>query len=338
MAEDGRIGPVDRAQRRWSILGLPIAVLYKYFDDQATYLAVIITYYALFAIFPLLLLATSILGFVLQGNPELQDRVLDSTLSQFPIIGDQFRRPEGLTGSTPAVVIGGLAALYGVLGLGSAIQNAINIAWAVPRNSRPNPFLLRLRGLVVVSLGGLAVLGLTTLSVLVSNTTAFELFEQSPLRWTARVLSVLVVACVLALLLRLAAARSDRNRTAFPGALLTAALWHGLQFVGAAYVTQVLAKASTLNQTFGLVLGLMALIFLVSVTGMLGIELNVVLGRRLWPRSLLTPFTDAVVLTDADRRAYRDYAKAQRHKGFQQVSVEFPDREDRPPDQHPQAP
>ena len=77
---------------------MPIAVIYKYVDDQATYLAVIVTYYALFAIFPLLLLATSILGFLLQGDPELQQRVLDSALSQFPVLGDQFRRPEGLDG------------------------------------------------------------------------------------------------------------------------------------------------------------------------------------------------------------------------------------------------
>ena len=55
----------------------------------------------------------------------------------------------------------------------------------------------------------------------------------------------------------------------------------------------------------------------------LGIEINVVLARRLWPRALLTPFTDAVELTDADRRAYDSYAKAQRHKGFQRVDVTF---------------
>src|SRR5690606_34690037 len=109
----------------------------------------------------------------LQGDPQLQQRVLDSALSQFPIIGDQFRTPEGLEGSTTAVAIGAGAALYGAVGLGSAVQNALNIAWGVPRNSRPNPFLLRARSLLVVSLGGFALLGLTTLSVLVSSTSVF---------------------------------------------------------------------------------------------------------------------------------------------------------------------
>jgi len=328
MAGEGRIGPVDRAQRRWSVLGLPIAVVYKYVDDQATYLAVIVTYYALFAVFPLLLLATSILGFLLQGDSDLQQRVLDSALSQFPVIGDQFRRPEGLTGSTAAVVIGSIAATYGAMGLGTAVQNATNIAWQIPRNSRPNPFLVRVRGLFIVAFGGLAVLGLTTASVLVSNTTLIAWFEASEWRWLARVASVLVVGGVLFVLMRLTAARPDRERTTLPGAMLTAVLWHLLQQIGTVYVTHVLAGADTVNQTFGLVLGLMAAIFLVAVTGMLGVELNVVLARRLWPRALLTPFTDSVVLTDADRRAYSGYAEAQRHKGFERVIVDFGDADE----------
>ena len=109
-----------------------------------------------------------------------------------------------------------------------------------------------------------------------------------------------------------------------PGAFLIALLWHGLQTVGAVYVSRVLAEATSLNQTFGLVLGLMALFILAAIMGMLGVELNVVLERRLWPRALLTPFTDAVVLTEADQRAYSGYARAQRHKGFEVVTVEFP--------------
>jgi uncharacterized BrkB/YihY/UPF0761 family membrane protein len=328
MTGRGPVGRVDAYQRRHRWLGVPIATIYKYGDDQGTYLAVIVTYYALFAVLPLLLLATSILGFVLQGNPDLQAKVLDSALSQFPVIGDQFRRPEGLTGSRAGVVVGSLAALYGAIGLGSAVQNALNVAWQVPRNSRPNPILLRVRGLLVVAFGGLAVLAFTTASVLVSNTTLITWFEGSPLQWLARLVSVLVVGGVLFVIMRLATVRSQRQRTTLPGALVIAVLWHLVQQVGALYVTHILAGAQPVNQTFGLVLGLMAAIFLLSVAGMLGVEINVVLGRRLWPRALLTPFTDAVVLTDADRRAYHGYAAAQRHKGFETVSVEFDEDDD----------
>ena len=47
---------IDRTQRRVPILGVPLAVIYKYFDDQGNYLAAVLTFYAFLAIFPLLLL------------------------------------------------------------------------------------------------------------------------------------------------------------------------------------------------------------------------------------------------------------------------------------------
>ena len=102
-----------------------------------------------------------------------------------------------------------------------------------------------------------------------------------------------------------------------------AILWQVLQQVSTAYVKGVMGQTSSMNQTFGLVLGLIGLIFLAAVIAVLGIELNVVIARRLWPRALLTPFTDSVDLTTADRKAYSSYARAQRHKGFEEVTVTF---------------
>jgi uncharacterized BrkB/YihY/UPF0761 family membrane protein len=118
-----------------------------------------------------------------------------------------------------------------------------------------------------------------------------------------------------------------------PGAFVISVLWHLLQAVGSVFVREVVAKASDMNGVFALVLGLFALIFLASVIAVLGLEINVVINRRLYPRALLTPFTDDVLLTDADRRAYDSYAKAQRHKGFQHVEVTYHDNDDeRDPD------
>ena len=74
----GLVGDIDRAQRRKSAAGFPLAVVYKFFDDQGNYLAAILTFYAFLSIFPLMLLGTSILGFILDGRPALQEQVLDS--------------------------------------------------------------------------------------------------------------------------------------------------------------------------------------------------------------------------------------------------------------------
>src|SRR5579875_206352 len=68
----------DRLQRRHRWAGLPLAVLYKFVDDQGSYLAALLTYYGFLSLFPLLLLAVTVLGFVLHGNPHLQHQLLNS--------------------------------------------------------------------------------------------------------------------------------------------------------------------------------------------------------------------------------------------------------------------
>jgi uncharacterized BrkB/YihY/UPF0761 family membrane protein len=105
-------------------------------------------------------------------------------------------------------------------------------------------------------------------------------------------------------------------------------MWQLLQRLGGFYVEHVLNRVSEMSGVFALVLGLIGLLYVAAVMAMLGIQINVVLAKQLYPRALLTPFTDAVELTEADRRVYTDYAQAQRHKGFEHVTVTF-----EPPDE-----
>ena len=89
----------------------------------------------------------------------------------------------------------------------------------------------------------------------------------------------------------------------------------------------MLVNTTSMTKIFGLVLGLIGFLWIGAVMAVLAIEINVVIARRLWPRALLTPFTDNVELTEADRRAYASYARMQRHKGFEKVSVTWEPRE-----------
>jgi YihY family inner membrane protein len=324
----GLVDSVDRAQRERSFLGFPIATFYKFIDDQGPYLAAIISFYALLAIFPLLLLAVTIFGFILQGNPDLQERVIDSALGTFPIIGDELGRPDRLQGSTTSTVVGILAATYGSLGLGQALQNSLNVAWSVPRNKRPNPIALRLKSLGLLVLGGVSVLAITTVSTLGSETEVFGPRLDTTLRWAVRLLTVLLVGLLLTVVFRLAAARRHHLGRAAPGAFTVAILWQALQYVGTVYTTRVLAETGkSMNFVFGLVLGLIGIIYVAAFIGVLGMEVNVVLARRLWPRSLRSLFIDRGELTEADRRAYASYARAQQHKGAENVDVSFKDPE-----------
>lgn len=319
----GVVGTIDGFQRRHPVIGFPLGVIYKFFDDQGNYLAAMLTYYAFVAIFPLMLLGTSILGFVLGARPEWQEDILNSALGQFPIIGDQLGRPEGLRGSAAGVTFGSLAALYGSLGLATSLQNAMHIAWSVPRNSRPNPFYARVKSLVLLLTAGLALLSVTVVSTIASTTTAFI---EVGTRWLLPLVTVLVVGTMLTILFRFAAAGQHSFRRAAPGGYALALMWQLLQLGGVLYVAEVLVDTTAMTKTFGLVLGLIGFLFIGAVMAVLAMEINVVIARRLYPRALLTPFTDAVDLTPADRRAYASYARMQRHKGFERVSVTWDDR------------
>jgi len=105
-------------------------------------------------------------------------------------------------------------------------------------------------------------------------------------------------------------------------------LWQLLQTFGVGYVSHVVGSASATNGVFALVLGLLAFLYLAAVAGVLCVEVNVVRVEHLYPRALLTPFTDDVDLTPGDERSYTSQAKAQRSKGFETVHVTFdpPDR------------
>jgi YihY family inner membrane protein len=308
-------------------LGVPIAVFYKFYDDQGNYMVAAITYYAFVAIFPLLLLATSILGFFLQGNEGLQETLLDSALGQFPIIGEQLGRPEGVQGSTTGIVVGFLVALFGASGLGQAIQNTMNTAWAVPRNSRPNPFLTRFKSLLLLTMAGSAVLAVSVMSTLGANTEVFGSGLNRTIRLLILVATVIVVGLVLTALSRVATASHDYVGPSWPGAFTVAVLWQGLQAAGTWYATTVITGSKGMNQTFALVLGLIGIIYLAAIIGVLGIEINVVLARKLWPRSLMTLFTDNVDLTDADRRTYAGLVHMNVLKGFESASVRFEGRD-----------
>jgi len=304
----------DGLQRRHAALGFPIAVVYKFFDDFGTYLAALITYYAFVSLFPGLLLLTTILGFVLAGHPDLQEQVLNSALAQFPVIGGQLGEPHRIGGGVAGLVIGTLGALYGGLGVTQAIQYAMNTAWQVPRNVRPNPLRARARSLLLLATLGVALAGTTLLSVLGSGAGGRVLFT---------VLAVVVNAVVLVAGFRLATARDLTVRQVLPGALAAAVVWQLLQTFGGLYVSHVIRSASATNGVFATVLGLLAFLYVAATAMVLCTEVNVVRVERLYPRALLTPFTDDVDLTGGDERSYAGAATSQRAKGFQEIDVRF---------------
>lgn len=323
MARRSVIERLDAFQREHSWAGFPLAVVYKFFADQGPYLAALITYYGFLSLFPLLLLLTSVLGLMLRSNPHLQQQIIDSALSEIPVIGTELADPKGLGGGVTAIVIGSVTALYGGIGVALAAQNAMNQLWAVPIYRRPNPFVARVRSLLLLLTAGLAILGATVLSAMGNSASAFGANLSGAVAVLLIVVSVLVHAAVFLLAFHVSTAHRLTFREAAPGAITAAVLWQLLQSFGATYVAQVVRNASATTSVSAVVLGLMAFLFLAASALVLSVEINVVLAKRLYPRALLTPFTDNVDLTSGDQRAYADAARAQQSKGFETIEVGF---------------
>jgi uncharacterized BrkB/YihY/UPF0761 family membrane protein len=182
-----------------------------------------------------------------------------------------------------------------------------------------------LRGSLIILTAGLAVLATIVLSATVSSARAFGADPSTSVRVAATIAAVLLNAGVALVGFRVATARRLRKRDVLPGAITAAVLWQLLQLFGTAYVGYVFKGASTTYGVFSLVFGLLAWIFLASCSLVICVELNVVRAKRLYPRALLTVFTDNVDLTEADMHAYSDAAGAQRLKEFQKITVSYDD-------------
>jgi len=92
----------DDFQQRHRWLAFPVAVAKTFGEDQAGHRAALQAYYGFFSLFPLLLVAVTVLGFVLQGRSDLGQRIVDSAVAQVPVIGDEIGRSlsqSGLRGS-----------------------------------------------------------------------------------------------------------------------------------------------------------------------------------------------------------------------------------------------
>ncbi|MGH3719899.1 MAG: YihY/virulence factor BrkB family protein [Pseudonocardiaceae bacterium] len=316
---------LDGFQRRHTWMGFPLAVVYKFIDDQGGYLAVLITYYAFVSLFPGLLLMVSVLGYTLQRDPALQQALLGSALEHFPIVGPQLQQNVGsIHGSRVGVVLGIVGAVYGGLGVSVAIQTTLNRVWAVPRYARPDAVVSRLRGLVLFVLIAIVVLITTALAAVGPIAAGYGLGAGVPLGAIA--VSMLVNVGAFLVGFRVLTARDITLADLLPGAVLAGVAVQVLQTVGALFVSRELTGASQVYGVFGLVLGLLAWLYVQAVIVVFCAEINAVRARRLWPRNLLAPFVDDVALTRADRASYRSYADTERYKTFEQVQTTFDGR------------
>jgi membrane protein len=308
------IASFDAWQRKHALAGFPIAVVKKYAEDRAMSLAALVAYYAFFSLFPLLLALTSVLGFVLEGNPELQQDVLDTALERIPVIGDQLHDVvEPLTGSGAALAIGLAGALWAGLGVTLALGRSFADIWDVPRLEQPGGVRRRLRGLLVLVIFAVILIVATAGTGLALWSGAGEAVE----RGATAIVSLAVNGAVFLTLFALLTPGPRTLRSLLPGVGVAAVAWFLLQTLGGFYIDRVIVDASATYGVFALVIGLLTWFWLAAQAILFAAEVNVVLLWRLWPRSLSGD------LEDADRRTLQRFALAARRDEREEITVDF---------------
>jgi inner membrane protein YhjD len=309
----------DRYQQKHHWLALPLAVVRKFGNDNGGNLAALVAYYAFFSLFPLLLVFVTVLGYVLQGNAGEIQSVESSVRTNFPVVST-YLKFTSLHGSVLALVIGALTSLWSGLGVTAAAQNALDTVWAVPRKNRPNFIQSKLRGAgMLVTIGVLFVIA-TGASGLVSGGLGSG--------WVTTVLGLVVsfAANVLVFLVsfRLMTASAIKTSSLLIGVVVAAVVWTVLQSIGGLYVGHVIKHMSPAYASFGFVIALLGWLYLGAQLTLYAAELNVVIDRGLWPRSLFGPPEQ-----DADRETLEALAKVEERHESEEIEVSF--RTDDPP-------
>jgi YihY family inner membrane protein len=319
----------DALQRRGAVLGFLYGVMKKYGDDRAGQLAALLTYYGFLTIFPLLLLFVTIVGMVAGSDPSLAHRIEHSVFSQFPVIGSG-SSAHGLTlansihalhkNSAIGLAVGIVGLLWGSQGASQTGQFAMAQVWNIPGVERPSYWARFARTWILTAMLGVFVI----LSFALAGVASWGQHGLA-IRVGGIAGSLVVNGLAYVVMFRVLTPKHVGTRRLVPGALAGAAFWTVLQNVGTELVEHQLRGSSQVYGAFAVVLGLIAWIYLAMNMTMYAAEANVVLTRRLWPRSLVQP-----PLTDADQAVLAAIAKQETRRPEQRVEVAFaPDPPDR---------
>ena len=307
---------VDRVQRSHRWVAFPVAVIKKFGDDRASRIAALVSYYGFFSLFPLLLILVTSLGLVLGGQEELRRQIMDAILRQFPELGPQIRNSIGSFRGSGLGLLAGFAGLaWAGLGVMAALQDAMNTVWDVPIKAQPNFWEKRLRALMMLALLGAGFL-VTSFLTMVGRIPRLAGFGPGGL-----IVSLLFDLALFLLAFKVLTDRDLSWRTLVPGAVVGAAGWVFLQWLGGFYIDQVIDRAGHTYGFFAVVIGLLSWMYILAQWVVLSAEVNVVLHDRLWPRTF---FGDT--LRDHDREALVRYAKVQERRPEQVVDVHFEER------------
>ncbi len=309
---------VDATQRRYTATAFVFGVVKKYGDDNGGVLVSNLAYSAFVAMFPLLLVLTTILGLIASADQSFRADALNAVASQVPLIGrtltenvHQLKRA-----SVIGLIVGLLGLIWGSTGLAQSGLFTMEQVWNLPGPARPG-YVQRLgRALLFLCLLGGGVIVTTLLASLNTYGHKALVFVVLAEAGAAAVNAGMYIGAF-----RVLTPKGVPTGSLLPGAIAGGILWTVLQVVGT-YLIHHYLHSDSVYGVFATVLGLIAWIYLAVEVTVYCAEINVVLARRLWPRAIVQP-----PLTEADRASMALQALQNQRRPEQHIEVTFHDRE-----------
>lgn len=294
------MGMLDSFQQKHKLLAFPYAIVKKYSDDRAGFLAGLISYYGFVSLFPLLIVATSVIQITTQNNVTLRDKFLENATSYFPAFQNSLIESINTPSkSGVALAIALVITLYGARGVAAAIQHAQNHLWGVPRDKRAGFPKSLAKSFGIIFWGGLGLVGAASL-------TGYAAVASHPM--TLRILIGFAGFAVLFFVFwgvfTFGSSARRRPLATIPGSVFAAAGLLILQAVGGYLVSHQLRNQTGLNAQFALVLAMLFWLYLQAQVFLIAAEINTVRVHKLWPRAI-----DKKMPLKADKKALELYRK-----------------------------
>lgn len=276
------IAKLDKFQQNHHLTAFSYAVIKKYGEDGAGYWAALLTYYGFLALFPLLMVLTTLAHSLVGGNAKLESTVQDGVASYFPVLGDQLSvHIHGLQTSGLALVAGILFTLYGARGVADVFRHGLKKVWGI-KDKDGDGFpasLIRSMGIVVV--GGLGFLSASIIASMAAAAGHGWGFRLASAGVNLFILFWLFNFLILASLPKHVSLKETRL-----GAACAAIGLVILQYLGGYILTREMRNLDALYSYFAVTLGLLFWIYLQAQIIYYANEIAVVSSKKLWPRSI----------------------------------------------------
>jgi membrane protein len=267
-----------------SLFDFTVDVFRRFSNDAGSFLAATISYYALFSIFPLLLLAISAAGFALTYTGAAE-AVLNYATSLIPQFSEEIRtNVEAIARDRTSVgIIGLLALLWAGTYVFEAIEYALNRVWKVPVGRH---FILS-KMLSIAGVVAVIVVLLAT-SLISAGYQAFQAywlsaFEAAPplaaLRAASVLLGMSITFAALLIIYKVVPNLKLTFNDVWVGAVFSTIAWELAKRLFVVYTSRA-ARFEAVYGSVGVIIGVLVWLYISGIILVFGAEINAALKAR----------------------------------------------------------